>query len=203
MRTMSGVSLIELVITVAIIGILLSLALPSFNTYIDNIRVRSAAENTLAGLQKARSEAVTRNVAIDFVLTNNPTLGAIDLTSTDAATGPLATGNNWVIQVNSPATLIEGKLGIEGTGRSASTAPATQVSGTIATSPATPAAFVTFTGFGGTTLAATATFQFSVPGNTCAAAGGPIRCLNVVVSRAGQVRLCDPAATAVGDTRGC
>jgi type IV fimbrial biogenesis protein FimT len=33
-------------------------------------------------------------------------------------------------------------------------------------------------------------------GGTCAASGGPMRCLRVVVSAGGQIRMCDPAATA-------
>lgn len=49
-----------------------------------------------------------------------------------------------------------------------------------------------------------AEFNFSSPaGGTCALAGGVIRCLRVRVEAGGRAKLCDPAATAVGDTRGC
>ena len=40
-----GFSLVELVIAVAIMGILLALALPSFSTYLRNVKLRSAAES--------------------------------------------------------------------------------------------------------------------------------------------------------------
>jgi type IV fimbrial biogenesis protein FimT len=35
------------------------------------------------------------------------------------------------------------------------------------------------------------------------APSGPIRCLMVVISPGGQSKVCDPAATSVGDTRSC
>ena len=63
---------------------------------------------------------------------------------------------------------------------------------------------VTFNGFGATTLGAAATFAVANPaGGLCAAAGGPMRCLNIVVSVGGQTRMCDPAVTTAGDTRRC
>ena len=39
-----GFSLVELIIAVAIMGILLSLALPSFSGYLRNVKLRAAAE---------------------------------------------------------------------------------------------------------------------------------------------------------------
>ena len=49
-----------------------------------------------------------------------------------------------------------------------------------------------------------ATFQVTNPmGGTCAADGGEMRCLSVVVTSAGQVRMCDPAVTASTDPRKC
>jgi type IV fimbrial biogenesis protein FimT len=62
---------------------------------------------------------------------------------------------------------------------------------------------VTFTPLGGTTLAARAVFSFTNPtGGDCIAAGGPMRCLNVVVETTGRVKLCDPTITGT-DTRAC
>ncbi|MCC6472780.1 MAG: hypothetical protein IT514_03450, partial [Burkholderiales bacterium] len=40
-------------------------------------------------------------------------------------------------------------------------------------------------------------------GGACAADGGPMRCLNVLVSPGGQIKMCDPAVAATGDTRRC
>ena len=47
-------------------------------------------------------------------------------------------------------------------------------------------------------------FDLSSPdGGACALGGGPVRCLRAHVEAGGRVKLCDPAATAPGDTRGC
>lgn len=63
-----GFSLVELMVVVAVIGILLATGLPSFNTWIQNSKIRGAAEAVLSGLQTARSEAIRRNARVTFTL---------------------------------------------------------------------------------------------------------------------------------------
>lgn len=63
-----GFTLIELMITVSILGILTAMALPSYNVWIQNTRIRTAAESIQTGLQKARVEAVRRNAQVQFTL---------------------------------------------------------------------------------------------------------------------------------------
>lgn len=67
----SGLSMIELMIGVAILGILTSVAVPSFQTWMRNSQVRNAAESISNGLQKARAEAVSRNTRVAFILEND------------------------------------------------------------------------------------------------------------------------------------
>ncbi len=55
-----GFTLIELIITLVFAGIILAIAVPSFNTMIRNNRLSSEANNLVAALNLARSEAVTR-----------------------------------------------------------------------------------------------------------------------------------------------
>jgi type IV fimbrial biogenesis protein FimT len=56
---------------------------------------------------------------------------------------------------------------------------------------------VVFSGIGRVTPLADTTFNITnSTGGACVAAGGPMRCLRVTVSGGGQVRMCDPAATA-------
>lgn len=64
----SGVTLVELVIALAILAIIATLALPSFQTMIENQRLRTAAESMLNGLQLARAEAIRRNARVRFVM---------------------------------------------------------------------------------------------------------------------------------------
>lgn len=67
-RLLGGFSLVELMVVVAVIGILLATGLPSFNTWIQNSKIRAAAEAVLSGLQSARSEAIRRNARVAFTL---------------------------------------------------------------------------------------------------------------------------------------
>ena len=65
-----GFTLIEVVISFAVIGILTVLAVPAFQHWIQNTQIRNGAEGILNGLQQARAEAVRSNTLIQFTLTN-------------------------------------------------------------------------------------------------------------------------------------
>jgi len=64
----SGFSLLELMIGVAVLAILASIAMPSFQTMIESTKIRTAAESIQNGLQKARAEAIARNTNVAFTL---------------------------------------------------------------------------------------------------------------------------------------
>jgi len=63
---MSGFTLIELLIVIAIAAILAAIAVPSFKTMIRNMAVRSAANDLVADIQFARSEATRANRAVSL-----------------------------------------------------------------------------------------------------------------------------------------
>lgn len=56
-----GFTLLELLITLAIVAIVTAVAAPSFSDIIERQRVRSAADNLRSSIELARSEAVKRN----------------------------------------------------------------------------------------------------------------------------------------------
>lgn len=66
-------SLVELMIAVAIIGVVLAYGLPSYGLWIQNVQIRTASESILNGLQTARNEAIRRNVGVQFQLDNGST----------------------------------------------------------------------------------------------------------------------------------
>ncbi len=67
-----GFTLIELMVTVSVLGVLLAIALPSFQPLIERWRVRQVESNLEASLQFARSEAIKRggHIIMQKITTN-------------------------------------------------------------------------------------------------------------------------------------
>ena len=65
----SGFSLIELMVTIAIVSILLTLGVPSFSAVLRNITLTTQANNFVAAINLARSEAIRRNTAVTLSAT--------------------------------------------------------------------------------------------------------------------------------------
>ena len=72
----SGFTIIELMTTLVILGILVTIAIPSFNDLIVGTRIKGAASDIYGALTFARSEAIKRN--------------------TNVTVGPLTAGGQWV-----------------------------------------------------------------------------------------------------------
>lgn len=86
----TGVTLIELMIGVAILGMLLTLGLPSYARWIQSSQIRTAAESVQNGLQLARTEAVRRNAPVNFTLNGSDwtvTANAVPIQSRNATEG--------------------------------------------------------------------------------------------------------------------
>ena len=192
-----GFTLIEIMVTLAVMALLLMLGLPSMTTWLQNQQIRTSAEGLQAGLQFARAEALRRNAPVRFQLVNTLTSACV-----------LAnTGANWIVSLNDPTGLcdvdpsdiaapltIEKRSGAEGT-------PNALVA---ATNGAATATTVTFTGLGRVSAAGGIT-QIDVTnasGGNCQPAG-PMRCLRINISSGGSPRMCDPAVTDNTDPRFC
>lgn len=89
-QQMKGLSLIELMVVLTVIGVMLMLAIPGFGNWTQNSRIRTVAEEVQNGLRLAQAEAVNRNRRVAFVRTNaTPARNA----------APAANGTNWYVQV--------------------------------------------------------------------------------------------------------
>lgn len=90
-----GVTMIEMLVAIAIMAILLSLAVPSFSTFLINMKQRAAVDNLYSGLHTARAEAIKWNLPTVFVL--DPASGnwAVNLLNGNANPYPPTSANTF------------------------------------------------------------------------------------------------------------
>lgn len=197
----------EMIVAMAILGVLLGLALPSFAEWMRNAKIRTITESIQNGLQLARAEAVRRNTVVRFQL--------VDVTTNACALS--TTGPNWVVSLDNVAgkcataasetadpRIVQLKSHAEG-GNSNTVLAAALAGGGAAQSS------IMFDGLGRVTPVPAANIEINVsndtPGLSCLVAGESggrtkSRCLRVVVTAGGQIRMCDPALPA-GNAQAC
>lgn len=62
-----GFTLVELMVTLAVLAIIIGIAIPSMTTFVKNQAVRSTADELLMSIVYARSEAVKNNAVVSIV----------------------------------------------------------------------------------------------------------------------------------------
>lgn len=194
-RVPRGMTLVELVIGIAIVGMLMVMGLPSFSGWLQNSQIRTAAESIQNGLQLARAEAVRRNATVRFDLTDAGgavawSVGCVSVT----AICP------YPIQSRSSAEgTTNARIGIS-TATPPSPVPATQY-GTALAAGAGLVAGVSFNSMGRVPAANVGTDITRIDITNVAAAAA--RRLVVIVTSGGMIRLCDPAISITGNPQGC
>ena len=183
MTRQTGITLIELMIGVAIMALLIMLAAPSLTSFIQNRQIRTTAESISGGLQLARGTAMSSNSQVMFSLTST-----MDNTCVLSPNGP-----NWLVSSGDPtgacgggATIIERQPSAENTAN----AQIAATQNTVAHSGQ-----IVFNGFGRVTpnQAADIWIDVSNPaGGECGTSSDDMRCMRVVVSPGGMIKLCDP-----------
>lgn len=207
MRHWRGFTLLELVIVLAIASVLMALAMPTYRQWMARTKIRVAAESMMSGLVYARNQALQRNAQVQFSMTDTLANGCALSNS----------GTNWLVSMGTPAgqcgaapsetadpRIMQKRAGGEG-GTNAITISALNSSSAAANR-------LIFTGLGRALIANSSgapmnpinTIDFSYPAfGNCVKDSGPVRCLRIVVTPAGEARICDPSVTATNDPRYC
>ncbi len=70
-RGMRGFTLIELIVAIAVVGILVAVAVPSFASLVNGNRLTASVNELAAGIQSARMEAIRRNSRVVLCRSDN------------------------------------------------------------------------------------------------------------------------------------
>lgn len=201
-RSTGGFTLIELMVTIAVLAALLLAVTPVVRDWMLDIEIRNAAESISSGLNRARALAVQRNEPVMFSLVSNEAQPG----TLDNSCALSATSASWVVSLDSPSGKCGQPLGtttgtrlVERHARGDGSAGVQVEVRDASCQSATGRTQVVFNGFG-----------------RAQADPSPIRCivithpgsstahkLHVMLNTGGSVRTCDPAATDPLDTRRC
>lgn len=86
-QRIEGFTLVELMITIAVLAVILAIATPSFKTVINSNRLTAQTNGLVAALQMARSEALKRNSTVAVCRSANGT----------SCAGAIGAWEQWII----------------------------------------------------------------------------------------------------------
>ena len=164
---MRGFTLIELMISVTVLGVLLAIAAPSFNNFFDRYRVKRAADTFSSFLINTKSEAIKRNATVRVVF-QTPDSGVTWCAGmTMATTCDCTVGSASPCQIDAVDRLVRG----------------TDFRGILLNNPADNAMF-SFTPLRGAVTS----------GNVQVQSAGGLQ-IRVTVAGTGRIRLCSPSGS--------
>jgi len=193
-RRARGFTIIELVVTLALFGVLMGLAVPSFTIFIQSTQIRNAAETVMTGIVQAKSEAIRRNTPVRFQFVTT-------LTSSCALS---QSSGSWIVSQDDPAGACD-------VAPSDTTTPRTYRKQSSAdgypkvTVAATSSSSIVFNGIGRIVGTGITQIDFTHNAMTCEhiSSSGTARCLRILISTGGAPKMCDPKVTATTDSRYC
>lgn len=166
MKSKCGFTLIEMLVTIAILAIVLAIGIPSFQAIMANAQIKTAAQGIHDGLQLARAEAIRLNSRVIFLKN---------------------TQSGWTVKQESNNITLQSRPYKEGS--SSSTVSVTP-------SNATQITFNGLGRVVSNTDATSSITQFDIDVPTSVLPASSSKDLRVTVSSAGSIRLCDPNYTA-------
>ncbi|WP_269533708.1 GspH/FimT family pseudopilin [Chitinimonas sp. BJYL2] len=170
-----GFTLIEMMVTIALLTIALGIAVPEMRSWLEIRKTRAAAEALLDGVRLARQEALTRNAGVEFRY--------------DSATRTWAIGCA-AVTTTCPATIRSREVYRAGNSTSITVNP-------------TGTSILTFTGIGtrrATNADTSAPMQLLTASSTLSSIDQEYA---IAITAGGQNKLCDPAVATAGDPRKC
>jgi len=95
MKSSKGFTLIEVIIVVAIIGIMAAISIPAISSWLPNYRLKAAARELYSDMQKIKLEAIKKNtnVGIAFITVVFPATGGSYQAFVDDGAGGGISGN--------------------------------------------------------------------------------------------------------------
>lgn len=185
----AGLSLIELLIAFAIVGILSMLGFGSFSNWTQNQQTRTAAEAILNGMQIARAEAVKRNNTARIVLCNVPDSSWEILAASGTAPQPAA------------SLACPGAVEVAGEERVQDRSSQEGSRNAVVVTTPGGATILTFNSVGRVTNNADGSASITQVDVSNPKGNRPLR---VTISTGGSIRMCDPSLDPVaGDPRRC
>jgi type IV fimbrial biogenesis protein FimT len=166
-------TLLEIMIGLTILGVLISMGLPSYTVWIQNSKIRNAAESVQNGLQLARSEALRLNTDVQFIF---------------------GTDSDWNVRVAASAATVQSRS--RGQGSTGVTVARVPAGATMVTFNSLGR---TVPNAGGTN--SFSQVDFDVPSTVLPPES--TRDLRITVSSGGRIRMCDPNVSNTSDTRSC
>ena len=173
----AGFTLVELIVSIAVVAILMGLGIPSFMQSLRNAEIRNAADAITNGMQRARAEAVSRNANVFFKLSTSTSSSW----TVDYVTKPVSTD---------PA--IDARLSTEGSSNVTITA--------LASDLATAATTATFNNLGQVVVNADGT---STLNRVNLSSTGGNQSLRVTLGAGGNAKVCDPSLVVNSSPRAC
>ncbi|MCV2350019.1 GspH/FimT family pseudopilin [Paucibacter sp. Y2R2-4] len=191
-----GLTLIELLVALAMLGMVVFAVLPEVSNWMRNLAVRNVGESLKGGLERARLEALRRNGSVSFWLVSDAS--EIGLTNSCQISSE---GSSWVVSGQDPsgkcasaASQDDGAVVIEkwasSDGGRAVLVEALDANGVGANR-------VTFTSLGQLSTANVSAARIVIKHSE-----GDARDLRIDINPGGSVRLCDPNVAA-NDPRRC
>jgi type IV fimbrial biogenesis protein FimT len=198
-----GVTLVEIVVVLVILGFAVMAVMPDVTAIIGNSRIRSSAETFMAGLARTRVEAIRLNQPVTFWMVSPNADRTLDNSCASQSTSA-----SWVVSINDPT----GQCG-----RDVSTNPndtTDPVLIQVKHSGGEASLTLNVVGLSADLSTAASAVRFDAFGRV---AGGDLRFINfnsinpsnglrplrIEMTNSGVVRMCEPLIAALDDPRRC